>query len=254
MVKNLLVRGMLAGLAAAALALVFAWIFGEPQVGAAIALEGHTPHGGHDPVATVPEAGADDGPVSRTVQSTIGLAAAVGVYGVAVGGIFALVFALVYGRLGAFGARATAALLAVGAFVTVSLVPFLKYPANPPAVGHPDTIGRRTALYVTFVTIVVLLGVGAVLLERWLARRYRNADAAVLAVVAFLAAVTAAALLMPGVEELPAEFPAGLLWRFRLASIGTHALLWSGMGLFFGLLAERLLTPSAIRANAPSTV
>ena len=32
------------------------------------------------------------------------------------------------------------------AFVVVYLVPFLKYPANPPSVGDPDTIGKRTAL------------------------------------------------------------------------------------------------------------
>ncbi|MFC4531365.1 CbtA family protein [Sphaerisporangium dianthi] len=261
MVRNLLVRGMLAGLVAAALALVFAWIFGEPQVGAAIALEGHTGHALHAPgsaeappgtapVLTAADADAEAEPFSRTVQSTAGLATAVGVYGVAVGGVFALAFAFAYGRLGAFAPRATAGLLAVGGFVTVGLVPFLKYPANPPAVGDPSSISRRTVLYFAFVLIVVLLAVAAVALGRRLAPRYGKGNAAVLATLAFLAAATAAGLLMPGVEEVPADFPAVLLWRFRLASIGTQVVLWSGLGLAFGLLADRVLVPR--RAPEPA--
>ena len=123
MVRNLLVRGMLAGLIAAALALVFAWIFGEPQVGAAIALEENAGHAGHAAEAVATAASADPEPVSRGAQSTIGLATALGLYGVAIGGVFALVFAFAYGRLGALGARATAALIGLGAFVTVELVP-----------------------------------------------------------------------------------------------------------------------------------
>ena len=39
--------------------------------------------------------------------------------------------------------QSTALVAAVG-FVAVALVPFLKYPATPPAVGNADTIGDRT--------------------------------------------------------------------------------------------------------------
>jgi predicted cobalt transporter CbtA len=37
----------------------------------------------------------------------------------------------------------------------------------------------------------------------------------------------------------PGEFPAGLLWRFRLSSLGTELVLWAGLGVIFGLLCER---------------
>ena len=126
LMRTLLVRGMLAGLAAGALALVFAWIFGEPQVGHAIAFE--------DQQARL--AGAAPAPelVSRTVQETFGLAVAVGLIGLALGGLFSIAFALCYGRIGRFRPRATAALVAAGGFAAVELVPFLKYPANPPSV------------------------------------------------------------------------------------------------------------------------
>ena len=43
MVRGLLIRGMLAGLAAGILAFAFAKVFGEPQVDKAIAIEGTRP-------------------------------------------------------------------------------------------------------------------------------------------------------------------------------------------------------------------
>jgi hypothetical protein len=86
--RTLLVRGMLAGLAAGAMALIFAWIFGEPQVGHAIAFE--------DRQARL--AGAAPAPelASRAVQKTFGLAVAVGLVGVALGGLVAIAFAICY--------------------------------------------------------------------------------------------------------------------------------------------------------------
>ncbi|GII66323.1 membrane protein [Sphaerisporangium krabiense] len=259
MVRNLLVRGMLAGLAAAALALVFAWVFGEPQVAGAIAVE-ESGGGGHAaPAPAVPGTGSgettghdhdDEGPVSRDVQSTVGLATGLGVFGVAVGGLFALAFAFAHGRLGALGARATAALLALGAFVAVELVPFLKYPANPPAVGDPATISRRTVLHLATLVISALLAVAAVHLGRLLAARHGAWNATLLAVAAYLAAVIVTYLLMPAVDEVPSDFPATLLWRFRLASLGIQAIMWSGIGLTFGVLAERALAPRRALATA----
>ncbi len=188
-------------------------------------------------------------PVSRGVQSTVGLATAIGVYGVAIGGIFALVFAFAYGRIGSFGARATAALIAVGAFTTVELVPFVKYPANPPAVGDPATITRRTAMYFILVAISIALAVAAVYLGRQLAGRYGNWNAALMALGAFLAGVVVVYLLMPVIDEVPSHFPATLLWKFRLASLGTQIVLWAGIGLAFGPLAERAL---ASRRDVPA--
>jgi len=32
-----------------------------------------------------------------------------------------------------------------------------------------------------------------------------------------------------------------VLWRFRVASLGTQLVLWAGIGLLFGALAERSL-------------
>jgi Probable cobalt transporter subunit (CbtA) len=67
---------------------------------------------------------------------------------------------MAYGRLGPLGAWGTAALLGVFGFVAAYLTPFIKYPPNPPSVGDPETIGRRTALYL----VLVLLSIAAMVL------------------------------------------------------------------------------------------
>ena len=145
--RTLLIRGMLAGLAAGLLAFVFAWIVGEPAVSSAISFETQRAAAeGAAPYVPI---------VSRDVQSTLGLLTAVVVYGVALGGIFSLVFAGIYGRLRRTTPTRTAIELAAAAFVVVYLVPFLKYPANPPAVGQPDTIQLRTTLYLVMMAVSV---------------------------------------------------------------------------------------------------
>ncbi|HKA96780.1 MAG TPA: CbtA family protein [Streptosporangiaceae bacterium] len=241
LMRTLLVRGMLAGLAAAALALIFAWILGEPQIGHAIAFE--------DQQARL--AGAAPAPelVSRTVQETFGLAVAVGLVGLALGGLFSIAFAICYGRIGRFGPRATSALVAAGAFVAVELVPFLKYPANPPSVGNPATIGHRTVLYFTMIAIGVAAAIATIQLGRRLAPRFGNWNASLLAAAAFIALVTIAYLALPAVNEVPRDFPAVVLWRFRLASLGTQAVLWATLGLLFGALTERSLATARQRSG-----
>jgi hypothetical protein len=239
--RTLLVRGMLVGLAAAALALIFAWIFGEPQIRHAISFE--------DQQARL--AGAAPAPelVSRTVQETFGLAVAVGLVGLALGGLFSIAFAICYGRIGRFGPRATSALVAAGAFVAVELVPFLKYPANPPSVGNPATIGHRTVLYFTMIAISVAIAIAVIQLGQRLAPRFGTWNASLLAAAAFIALVTAAYLALPAVNEVPGDFPAVVLWRFRLASLGTQAVLWATLGLLFGVLTERSLAAARQRSG-----
>ncbi|MEV7237418.1 CbtA family protein [Streptomyces sp. NPDC051020] len=233
-VRALLVRGMLAGLAAGALALAVAYFLGESRVDASIALEeAHShEHGGEELV-------------SRTMQSTAGLATGVLVFGVAIGGIAALVFCYALGRIGRFGPRATAALIAFGALLTVYVVPFLKYPANPPAVGNPDTIGQRTTLFFLMVVLSVLLAVAAVILGKRLAPRLGNWNASIAASAAYVLAIGLAYAFLPSFNEVGKDFPASLLWEFRLATLAVQATLWTTFGLVFGYLTERLLVPKA---------
>jgi Probable cobalt transporter subunit (CbtA) len=245
MVRSLLVRGMLVGVAAGLLAFAFAYIFGEPQVQHAIDFEEQLARLNHEP--------AEAELVSRGTQRTLGLLTGTVVMGVALGGLFALGFAWAYGRIGAFGPRMTAAVLALGAYVTIILVPFTKYPANPPTVGNADTIGSRTAVFVAMIAISIVAFVAAARIRRALLERLGAWNATTLAVAGFIALIVVAQLILPAVHETPAGFPADVLWRFRVASLGITATLFAGIGLGFGALAERLVGERAPR-RTPITV
>lgn len=237
MVRALLVRGMLAGSIAGLLMFVLAQFIGEPAIERAIALEA-TADAGHAHAA-------GDALVGRGVQRTLGLATAVVLFGAAVGGLFGLAFAFAHGRLGSLGPRATALLLAIGGFVVISLVPAIKYPPNPPAVGDPGSIGYRSALYFLMLLLsLAAAGTALSLGRRWIERQ-GPWNGALLGVGLFVALVAAVQLLLPALDEVPDGFPATLLWQFRLASLGLQLALWAAIGLLFGALAERRRYPLA---------
>jgi hypothetical protein len=238
--RTLLIRGMLVGLVAGIVAFLVARLLGEGPVNAAIGFE--TAHDTAMPSAMPGMQGPEL--VSRGVQSTIGLATGVVLFAVAMGGLFALAYACVQGRLGRLDARATAALMALAGFTVVYLLPSLKYPANPPSIGNPDTIGRRTALYFTAMVIAAVVVVACGIAGRRLSRRLGGWDAALTAGAAGVAAVTVAYLALPAVHEIPAGFPADTLWWFRLASLAVQATLWATLGLLFGALTHRALHPA----------
>jgi predicted cobalt transporter CbtA len=249
---------MIVGVIAGLLGFGMAKIFGEPQVDRAIAFEtqldeakaaqeaaaaakaqiGQTNVGS---MAAMPGMAPEEELVSRNLQSSFGLLTAVLVYGASFGGIFALVYAFLLGRIDGVSPRGLAALLALGAFITIALVPDLKYPANPPAIGNPDTIGDRTVLYVAMLVISIGAMISAVMIGRGLIAKHGLWNACFVGGVLFVAIVLIAQLLLPAVNEVPEGFPAVVLWRFRVANLGIQAVLWGSMGLLFGYLTERSL-------------
>jgi hypothetical protein len=232
MVGSLLLRGMLVGIVAAVVAFGFAKIFGEPQVDRAIAFEEQMDQAKGEPPA--PEI------VSRATQAGIGLFTGLVVYGAALGGLFSLVFSLVYGRFARLGPRSTAALLALAGFISIVLIPDLKYPANPPSIGNPDTIASRTGLFFTMLIISVAALVLAISLARSLLTRLGGWNAALLGAATYIVIIAIAQYALPEINEVPAHFSAVVLWQFRVASLGLHIVLWTTIGLLFGALTERV--------------
>ena len=149
----------------------------------------------------------DEELVSRGTQAGFGLLTAVVVYGTALGGLFSLAFALVYGRWEALGPRGTAALLAAVGFVSLYLVPFFKYPPNPPAVGNPDTIGMRTGLYVTLLALSLAGMIAAQVLRGRLAPRQGRWNASLWAGGAYLVGMVVVGLLLPAVQRGARHLP-----------------------------------------------
>jgi predicted cobalt transporter CbtA len=222
-------------------------IVGEPQVDRAIAFESQLDEAKAQAKAealiakgmTVPKEEPEPELVSRPVQAGIGLFTGVMVYSTAFGGLFALVFAFVHGRTGDFGPRATSALLAAAGLIAVYVVPNLKYPANPPSVGDPATIEMRTALYFAMMAISLAAMIGSVTLGRRLLAGYGAWNATLTAAAAYLIVMIAVGLRLPTVNEVPNQFPAVVLWQFRMASLGAQLIMWATIGLAFGALTER---------------
>lgn len=262
MARELLVRGMLVGLVAGLLSFGFLKVFGEPQVDRAIAFESQMNEAraqaaaqaevakGHVMAREEPELEL----VSRPVQAGIGLFTGVAVYSAAFGGLFALAFAFVYGRMGRYGPKATSALLGAACFVAIYLVPTLKYPANPPSFGEPETIRIRTALYFAMIVVSLAAMLGSAVLRHRLAARQGAWNAFLIAGAAYLVVMVVASAALPAVNEVPDQFPAVVLWQFRTASIGAQLILWMTLGLGFGALAERTMVGRRLVAYKPGNV
>ncbi|RXZ33893.1 hypothetical protein D9O50_12450 [Oxalobacteraceae bacterium CAVE-383] len=248
MVGKLLARGMLAGIVAGLLTFGFARIVGEPSVDQAISFEekmaeDHAQHEHADaPAGAAHEHEHEEELVSRATQAGLGLFTGVAVYSAAIGGLFALVYAYAYGRAGSFSARALSAWLALAAFIAIVIVPNLKYPANPPSIGDPETIGYRTGLFFLMIAISIAAAVFSLKARRHAMARFGAWNGSILAAGIFVAIIAAVQIALPAINEVPAAFPAALLWKFRMAAIGMQAIMWSTIGLLFGALAERLET------------
>jgi hypothetical protein len=204
----------------------------------AAAVEGAAEHEhGGDEVAGHSHEGEEE-VFSRTTQKA-GLFFATGLSGVLVGGIFGMAYAYFGGRLASDREWIRSLSLAGALFVGAFLIPFLKYPANPPTVGDPATIGSRTAAYFALVAHSLLVVLGAWYVARRLRERGVAAPARQLAVGLGIAVVVGVLFLVLPAGPDPGEFPAGLLRDFRLSSLGTQLVLWAGIGVIFGLLCER---------------
>ncbi|WNI14157.1 CbtA family protein [Actinacidiphila sp. ITFR-21] len=284
MEKKLILRGLLAGAAGGLLAFLFARIFAEPQIGRAIDYESgrDAAQAALDKAAGLPPEAAGPDLFSRTIQADVGIGVGTIVFGMAMGALFAVAYAVCLGRVGGLRARGLALTVAAGGFLGVYLVPFLKYPANPPAIGHEETIKARSGLYLVMVVCSVAFLAGACWLGRRLQARFGNGNAVLLAGAAFAVAIGAVMLILPSLGHLGYNrqhfgdhatetplplrgpdgtvvypgFPADVLYSFRLYSVAAQLLLWSAIGLVFAPLAERLLhpRPGAATSREPAPV
>ena len=237
----LLRNGALAGAAAGVIAALIQWLVTEPVIRRALeiedrasALEGSSGHN-HEEVL-----------VGRTAQLLVGMITAA-VVAVLFGMIFSVVFARLRHRLPGWTDYGRAIWLAAFGCFAFTLMPALAIPSNPPAVGNPDTITRRTLIYVLAILVGVLIlgAVGAV--NRYLTSRNLDSPLRVTGnLVTFVVLVAVALLLIPSSpDKIPttgdASLIAGadLIWDFRLASLLQLGSMWLVLGVLFGVLTTR---------------
>jgi predicted cobalt transporter CbtA len=252
-IAALLRRGLAAGAAAGVASAVVAWFVVEPALRRALVVEEAAAAAAHHRHHAASMHHHAEPLVSRSMQELGGLVTT-GVAGVLFGVVFAVVFARARHRLPArtdFGRAVVLALLGFGVF---ALLPGLKYPASPPGVGDPATVGDRTLLYVASIVLGVFVvltvsGVDRLLAARELsAPRRQSLDALTAVALVVVVLVT----LPPSPDGVPATMPAALLWDFRVASLAQLATMWAVMGVTFGLLAEARERRVAATAPAPA--
>lgn len=241
--RRLLKHGVVAGLAGGAAMAAILYLLGEGPLGRAIAIE--AANGGP----------AGHMPFGRGAQQAGG-GLAVLFYGSAVGAIFAIVFAAVRPRLKMTDSWRASTALAATALVTLFLVPFLKYPANPPTVGDPDTIATRTLLYLVAMAWSIMATWASWRLWRTLvATRWTTVGdlsrRAPLTALVYIFLVAIGLAILPATPD-PVNAPANLVWQFRMASLAGAVTLWSVLGVVFGWLELRSASPSSLLAKSPA--
>jgi predicted cobalt transporter CbtA len=235
-----IVAGILAGL----IVTFFHEIITEPVIDQAIALEEQ--RAAQNPTAAMDQHEAPI--VSRTFQKTGGLLIGYMLYGTTWALLFTLAFFLLQSWLARFGPVRGALLLATLVWSAIIVVPFIKYPANPPAVGDPATIGYRQSIYLT----LLVLSAGSTALVVWsggrLARQLRQPTWLLIG-AGLLVVGTALVLLMPSNPDAITA-PAALVWNFRVRSLLGLTLFWGVFGVVFGWFAwrytQRVTSPSVV--------
>lgn len=162
-----------------------------------------------------------------------GMILAGGIFGMAIGSLFGIVFAYSKKTLPGKHAVQKTLLLSGLMWFTIFIIPFLKYPANPPTVGDPETIVLRSLLYLSFIAIS---GFGAVGFYQ-LYKRLKTKK--IIVFLGYASFISIAFVLMPAnPDEVSA--PMDLVNEFRIMSAISMSIYWVAIAIVMGLLWQKL--------------
>ena len=169
----------------------------------------------------------------RTWQKSGQILAGV-ILGTSVGALFGIVFALSRNALPGNNDVKKSLILAGIMWLTLYIIPFLKYPANPPTVGDGETVVLRAILYLSFIAIS---GFGAVGFYQ-LSKKLKN-NKKLVALLGYGIFISAVFFAMP---ENPDEItaPLNLVNEFRFMSVLGVTSFWASIGIILGLFWRKL--------------
>ena len=158
-----------------------------------------------------------------------------GILGMSIGALFGIVFAYSRNSLPKGHTVKKTFVLAAIMWLTIFLIPFLKYPANPPTVGEADTVILRQTLYLLFIAISGFSAVG-------FSRLYKKLEnKKYLAFVGYAVFITAVFFIMPpSRDEVTA--PMDLVNGFRTMSVMAVTIFWIAEAIILGALWQRYKT------------
>ena len=276
--KQVIPRAALAGGIGGALGLIFAEIFAEPTINQAIDYESDRDDAATALLVAQGKPPTPEGPdiFSRGVQSTIGIGTGMIFAGIALGLLFAVVYTVMQGKLN-LRPRVLALAVAGAGFLTLYVTPIIKYPSNPPSIGHEDTISDRSGLFLAMVVGSVVFLVASALVVNRVKARLGMWNAVLVGGLVYVVLSGVLMGLLPSLGELSANvasygpaatetpkpltdaaghivfpgFDADLLYSFRLYSLLAQAIVWGALALIFGAMAERVAGPS--ESGSPAT-
>ena len=157
------------------------------------------------------------------------------ILGTSIGALFGVVFAYSRSSLPGSNNKKKALILAGIMWFVLFLIPALKYPANPPAVGDPETIYYRQSLYIAYLAISGLLALGLAFLYRKIGKvRVKK----VIVPVVYTALMTGTYVVMPPNPDA-INAPMDLVTGFRIASGFTMSIFWGLLGIILGAFWDK---------------
>jgi predicted cobalt transporter CbtA len=166
------------------------------------------------------------------------------ILGLSIGSLYGIVFVYTRGSISGNNKKKALIVASIMWFV-LFLMPVLKYPPNPPAVGDPETIYYRQSLYVAFLAISGFSALGLAFLYRKMVSS--NTKKAIIP-SAYAAIMAGAYLAMPANPD-PINVPIDLVIGFRITSAITISMFWALLGVIFGAFWDKLNPDETARIN-----
>ena len=156
------------------------------------------------------------------------------ILGVSVGSLFGIVFAYARNSLPGNNDVKKSLVLAGMMWLTIYLIPFLKYPANPPTVGDGETVVLRAILYLSFIAIS---GIGAFGFYK-ISKKFK-ANKKLISLAGYAVFISVVFVAMP---ENPDEItaPMSLVNEFRIMSALGVTSFWISIGIILGMFWNKL--------------
>jgi predicted cobalt transporter CbtA len=164
------------------------------------------------------------------------------VYGISLGALFGIIFVYARNVLPGDNNKKKALFLAGILWFVLYLVVALKYPANPPAVGDPETIYYRESLYVAFIAISGFTALGLALF--W--NRVKINSKKIVFPLVYAGIMIAAYMTMPTNPD-SISISMELVQSFRVWTALTVGIFWGLLGIIFGSLWDKFVRPEEPR-------
>lgn len=155
------------------------------------------------------------------------------ILGTSIGALFGIVYALSRNSLPGNNEVKKTLILAGLMWLTIYFIPFLKYPANPPTVGEPETVVLRSILYLSFIAISGFSSIGFYKLSKKFVGKKK-----LISIAGYAVFISLVFFIMPENPD-PITAPMELVAGFRIMSVLSVSTFWISVGLFLGLLWNR---------------